>query len=179
MPNIGTLKLNVEVLDTCDCYNLAVIDLSYYITSVEKPKLTITPPGYNPIVFDFTINQTNIFNSYSLGLTDVNTVDQLLVLPDGVYEITYSVCPHDSLYATIYHLRTCNLDKRLSAFWAKQVTICDTDSKIYKNLDIIEILLRGAKANAQICNTDKAVELYKKADELLRRLETTINNCNC
>ena len=65
MPNIGTLKLNVEVLDTCDCYNLAVIDLSYYITSVEKPKLTITPPGYNPIVFDFTINQTNIFNSYS------------------------------------------------------------------------------------------------------------------
>jgi hypothetical protein len=38
-------------------------------------------------------------------------------------------------------------------------------------LDKIDFLLRGAEAQADLCNPEKATELYRKADDLLRRIE--------
>jgi hypothetical protein len=39
-------------------------------------------------------------------------------------------------------------------------------------LDRIEFLLKGAEAYADLCNVAKSTELYRKADDLLRRLES-------
>jgi hypothetical protein len=180
MPTIGTLSLNIEPLEVCDCYTLSLLDTSHYVTTPENLRLDITVPGFSLMRFeDISPNQVNIFNSYSLGLTNTNTYDTINELPDGIYEVTLAICPHDTLYETKYFLRTCKFEYRLSNFWAKVVSICDTETKIFKEIEKIEILLKGAKANAQICNTKKAVDLYRKADELLQRLEYADSGCNC
>lgn len=176
---IGTLSLNLEVVESCDCYTLSILDTSHYPVTPESPILDITVPGFQRVRFDFNLDKINIFNSYSLRLTNSNTNNTVIELPDGLYEFTYAICPYDTLYQDKYHLRTCKLESRLAKYWAKAVSLCDTQAKIYKEIDKIEILLKGAKANAQICNTKKAVELYKKADELLTRLEGTDTCCHC
>lgn len=178
---VGTLYLSLGVLDSegCSCKTLSILDQSFYPTTPEKPTLDITVPGYSTVRFDFTVNKVNIFNSYSLRITNSLTDVDMIDIPDGVYEFTYSICPNDQLYTNFSYLQTCLIEARIAKYWAKVVTVCDTESKVFKELDKIEILIKGAKANAQLCNSDKAMELYRKADDLLKRLENTTTGCNC
>ena len=39
------------------------------------------------------------------------------------------------------------------------------------DLDRIEFLLKGAEGHADLCDPVKASQLYRKADDLLRRIE--------
>jgi hypothetical protein len=171
------LQLNVEVIENCDCKTLSILDTSYYPVTPESPTLVIEVPGFKEIQFPFQVGQVNIFNSYSLALSSSNTISSLLDLPDGLYTLTYSVCPNDELYTVKNHLRTCKLEYKFAQEFAKTVNVCDIDSKFMKELQRIEVLIEGAKANAKVCNPEKAVELYKKAKELLDRLNS--NCCNC
>lgn len=171
------LQLNVEVVETCDCKTLSIMDTSYYPVTPEAPTLVIEVPGFKQIQFPFEVGRVNIFNSYSLALSSKNTISSLLDLPDGLYTFTYSVCPNDQLYVVKYHLRTCKLEYKFAQNFAKTVNVCEVDSKFMRELQKIEVLIEGAKANAKICNTDKAVELYKKAKELLDRLDSSCCNC--
>lgn len=171
------LRLNVSPIETQDCKTLAILDTSFYPVVPVSPTLLITVPGFNAVQFPFTINQVNIFNSYSLGLSSVNTVEGLLDLPDGLYTLHYSIAPNDQLFVEKYHLQTCKLEYQFAQHFAKTVNLCDTDSKLLKQLYRIEVLMEGAKANALVCNPEKAVSLYKKAKELLDRINS--NCCNC
>lgn len=180
--SVGTLDLNISVLETedCGCKTISILDTSFYPTTPESPTLNISVPGYeNYLTFPFVVGQVNIFNSYSLRITTSLTDDCVSDIPDGIYDFTYSICPNDVLYTTISHLRTCQLEARLAKYWARVVTVCDTESKVFKELDKIEILLKGAKSNAIICNPEKAIELYKKANDLLKRLEGSSTGCHC
>ncbi len=181
MPNVGKLYLGIGILEPedCGCKVLSVLDESFYLTDPESPTLDIVVPGYETVRFQFEIGKVNIFNSYSLGITNTLTEADLIDLPDGLYELTYSICPNETLYTNVSYLRTCAIEGRIASYWAAKVTLCDTESKIFKELEKIEILLKGGKANAKLCNTDKAIELYRKADDLLKRLENTTNGCNC
>ena len=171
------LQLNVEVIENCDCKTLAILDTSYYPVTPEFPTLVIEMPGFSPVQFPFQTGQVNIFNSYSLGLSGINTVPDLIDLPDGLYMLTYSICPNDQQYVTKHYLRTCQIEYKFAQEFAKTVNFCDIDSKFMSDLQRIEVLIEGAKANAKVCNPTKAVELYRKANELLDRLDAKCCNC--
>lgn len=171
------LQLNVEPLETCDCKTIAILDTSYYPVAPLNPTLTIEMPGFVPILFSFVTGQVNTYNSYSLGLSSSNTIENLMDLPDGLYTLTYSVDPNDMLFQTKSYMRTCQIEYMFAQKFARTVNYCETDSRYMRKLQQIEVLIEGAKANARVCNPTKAVELYRKANELLDRLDT--NCCNC
>jgi hypothetical protein len=151
---MATLQRNIEVLKAKDCSYLSVLDTSYYPTPITSANLQVIVPGYDTgFELTFVPNEVNVYNSYSFGFTTSATSD-FTPLPDG----------------TTYHLRTCQIDCRVGALWAKYAQECE-DEKLMYYLDRVEFLLRGAEANADLCNPNKATELYIKADDLLRRLE--------
>jgi len=163
------VQLNLEVLKAKDCSYLTVIDTSVYPITPDTANIFIGVPGYDSAYeFSYLIGETNIYNSYNFGFTTSATSD-FTPLPDGVYSLTITTCP-DTGVNSRYHLRTCKIDCRLAVQWAKYIDCCD-DEKILYMLDKIEFLLKGAEAHADLCNPTKATELYKKADDLLRRLE--------
>lgn len=163
------VQRNLEVLPAKDCSYLSVLDTSYYPVPVDTANLTIEVPGYTtPFEFEFTLGEVNVFNSYSFGFTTSSTSD-FTQLPDGVYTLNLTTCP-DTGECKRYHLRTCRINCRLAEQWAQYVDCCD-DEKTLMDLDRIEFLLKGAEAHADLCNPNKATELYKKADDLLRRIE--------
>jgi hypothetical protein len=163
------VQLNLEALKAKDCAYLSILDTSVYPVAPTSAEINISLPGFdNPYNFDFILGQTNIFSSYSFGLT-VEETDSFTPLPDGVYKLEFAPCPNVGI-APRYHLRTCKIDCRLGVQWAKYVDCCDDEKMLYY-LDKIEFLLKGAEAHADLCNPTKATELYKKADDLLRRIE--------
>lgn len=163
------VQRNQEVLPSTDCGFLSILDTSFYPVPVDSATIAIGVPGYDyPFQFVFTLGEVNIYNSYSFGFTTSETGD-FVPLPDGVYELNITTCP-DTGSSQKFHLRTCKINCRLATQWAKYAEDCD--EKIATYLDRIEFLLKGAEANAQLCNIAKATELYKKADDLLRRLES-------
>jgi hypothetical protein len=166
---MANLQRNIEVLKAKDCSYLSIHDTSYYPVAPDEANIQILMAGYDtPFEFAFVLNEVNVFNSYSFGLTTSET-DDFVALPDGLYTIHLTTCP-DTGVCTRYHIRTCQIDCRLALQWAKYAQDCE-DEKILYYLDRIEFLLRGAEANADLCNPDKAIELYRKADDLLRRFE--------
>ena len=166
---MATLQRNIEVLKAKDCSYLSVLDTSYYPTPITSANLQVIVPGYDTgFELNFVPNEVNVYNSYSFGFTTSATSD-FTPLPDGVYQLNLTTCP-DTGVCTTYHLRTCQIDCRVGALWAKYAQECE-DEKLMYYLDRVEFLLRGAEANADLCNPNKATELYIKADDLLRRLE--------
>jgi hypothetical protein len=163
------VQLNLEALKAKDCAYLSILDTSVYPLAPDTAEISISVPGYdNPFTFDYTIGEINVFNSYNFGFTTSSTTG-FTALPDGVYTLTITTCP-DTGVNTRYHLRTCKIDCRLGVQWAKYVDCCEDEKTLYY-LDKIEFLLKGAEAHADLCNPAKATELYKKADDLLKRIE--------
>jgi hypothetical protein len=163
------VQLNIEALKAKDCAYLSILDTSFYPVAPDSAEISISLPGFdNPYNFDFVVSEVNVFTAYSFGLT-VEETDSFTPLPDGVYKLEFVPCPNVGT-CTRYHLRTCKIDCRLAVQWAKYVDCCDDEKMLYY-LDKIEFLLKGAEAHADLCNPAKATELYKKADDLLRRFE--------
>jgi len=163
------VQRNIEVLPAKDCAYLSILDTSFYPVPVDSATMFITVPGYStPFQFLFNLGEVNIYNSYSFGFTTSQTGD-FVELPDGVYELNLATCP-DTGVCQRFHLRTCKINCRLAYQWAQYVDCCD-DEKMLTYLDRIEFLLKGAEAHADLCNVAKSTELYRKADDLLRRLE--------
>jgi hypothetical protein len=163
------VHLNLEVYKAKDCSFLSVLDTSFYPVPPTSAELNVTVPGYStPHNFVFVLGEINILNSYTFGFTTSQTQD-FTELPDGLYTLILRTCP-DLGENKRYHLRTCKIDCRLAAQWVKYLDCCDDEKMLYY-LDRIDFLLRGAEAQADLCNPKKATELYIKADDLLRRIE--------
>ena len=163
------VKLNLEVYKAKDCSFMSVLDTSFYPVPPESAELNVTVPGYSTAhVFPFVLGEINILNSYTFGFTTSQTQD-FTELPDGLYTLILRTCP-DLGENKRYHLRTCKIDCRLAAQWVKYLDCCDDEKTLYY-LDRVDFLLRGAEAQADLCNPAKATELYRKADDLLRRIE--------
>lgn len=165
MPNV---KLNLEVYKAKDCGFMTVLDTSFYPVAPDTANLQVDVPGYDtPYEFEFVLGEVNILNAYTFGW--VASEDAVGELPDGVYNFVLTTCP-DLGTNSRFHLRTCKIDCRLAVQWAKYVDCCDDEKMLYY-LDKVDFLLRGAEAQADLCNPVKATELYRKADDLLRRIE--------
>ena len=113
------MTLDILVIPTYNTYTLGIADASTYDTDppvVTAPTIEITIPGFStPVFLPFVVNDFNVFNSTSLGLSAVG--DPLIPLPDGIYYLRYTVTPAYENYVEKNIMRTELIqDKFDSAF---------------------------------------------------------------
>ncbi len=176
-PNIdisNNLVLDFDILNTTQCNWISIYDRSTYNIRPSESLLDISAPGFGPIRILFNPTEINQINANLLGLSSVETVGELPCLPDGLWTITYRICPHDTSYVTKKFLRTCVTECKYLKMFAEWDLECDTCPNNKKLLEEIWIYIQSAKANADICNYQKAVELLQKANVKLGDIE-----CNC
>lgn len=178
MLGLSVYEIDFFILDNNNPKTIVIFDQSNYLDTPEKPVYGIKLPGYTEmIIVPYVIDQINIVNSNSLGLTGVSCSEELSDLPDGVYEITQMVCPYDQLYKTKLYLKTTKLD----CLYKKLLTeadfklCCTPEATLEKELIHIDILIQSAKAEAEEYNTAKAQEKYSAALAAIASLQKKLN----
>ena len=130
---MADLKLDILVIPTYNTLTLGIADASTYPTSpaVTSPTIEISVPSFGTVTLPFNINDFNIFNSTSLGITGVG--DPLLPIPDGVYQLKYSVAPAYLNYVEKTIIRVDKLQEKFDeAFMRLDMMECD---KAIKDLE--------------------------------------------
>lgn len=168
---INKTVLSFENIETNSLINLILIDTSHYHQSPIKPLYNIKVPGMSSYVsIPYNSNQLSILNSHVLGLT-LHTSD-FSILPDGVYEITQTVCPYDELFNKKYIFRDSFLINQLYKKLQESETCCDCNesNKLRDNLSKINLLLNSAKASVNVNDIKSATNKYKKALNIVNSL---------
>jgi hypothetical protein len=175
--------LSLEVPDTLNDCILRVVDTSLYADKVlvECPYLDILAPGFTCAVrLDVEPGFCNLnLTACDLGLQTEDCGIRFDTLPDGVYVIKYSVAPNEYVYAEYNHLRiTKALNKLNEILCALDVANCDPLPEIkekLKELRLIEMLLKAAKAKVEYCHTPKhGMDLYEYAMKRLDKMACTV-----
>lgn len=161
---------------------LVVKDASFYNPDIEVSGgfIEIQYPGSNNYVsFDVLSGFTEILNSNTLGITNVNSASNLADLPDGIYTIKYAICPYDELFVELTFLRnTLQLIDYVNAYCKLDLNKCSVKDydKALSELQQIYALIKAAEYSAYCCKYEQAITLYNKADSLLEKLG---GDCNC
>jgi hypothetical protein len=177
---MADLKLDILVIPTYNTLTLGVADASTYPVAppVQSPTIEIDVPTFGVVILPFNINDFNIFNSASLGITDVT--DSLLPIPDGVYKLKYSVAPAYINYVEKSIMRVDKLQEKFDeAFMRLDMMECDRAIKTQAKVDLntIYFFIQGAIAAANNCAIDTANKLYNQADKMLSYFMK--NDCGC
>lgn len=177
---MADLKLDILVIPTYNLETLGIADNSTYPVSpaVQSPTIEIDVPGFGLVSLPFNINDFNVYNSTSLGLTPVGA--PLLPLPDGVYYIKYSVAPAYVNYVQKTIIRVDQLQEKFdSAFMKLDMMECDLAIKRQQKVELNSIyyFIQGAIAAANNCAVATANKLYNQANIMLNNFIR--GNCNC
>lgn len=176
---MADLKLDFVVVPTYSTLTLGIADASVYPSSgVTAPSIQIGVPGFGNTTLPFNINDLNIYNSNSLGITDL--AEGSLPIPDGIYSLTYSVTPAYATSVTKTIMRVDQLQEKFdSAFMKLDMMECDLMIKKQQKviLDSIYYFIQGSVAAANNCAVDTATKLYNQADKMLDNFIR--NNCYC
>jgi hypothetical protein len=175
------MTLDILVVPTYNTLTLGVADASTYDTDppvVSSPTLEVTMPGFAPVFVPFNVNDFNILNSASLGLSVVG--DPLIPLPDGIYTLTYSVAPAYLNFVTKTIIRVEQLQEKFdNAFMKLDMMECDLAIKTQAKVDLNSVyyMIQGSIAAANNCAVDTSNKLYVQADRMLNNFIKT--NCGC
>lgn len=177
---MAELNLDFLIIPTYNKYTLGIADNSTYPDSppsVISPTLEITVPGgNNPVSIPFTVNDFNVLNSTSLGITEQGREESI---PDGIYIIRYTVSPAYEIFIEKSIFRVNKLLESFDeAFMKVDLTGCDNSQKKQEmiTLNTIRFFIQGAISAANNCADKHAMVLYKKASSMLNKF---INNSKC
>jgi len=180
-------QLSLEVPDTNNCSVFRVLDTSTYSNKVPITcaKLEITAPGYNqPVVIDVTlvvdpqthnlVNFSYVLNACTLGLQTTGCGQESEIIPDGIYNLKYSVSPNDKVYVEYNYLRVCQL---LNSYYEQlcklEIHACEPSADIKASLDelrLIKSFIDAAKAKVEQCNElDEGMDLLNYAKKRLQK----------
>ncbi len=174
-------KLDILVVPTYNVNTLAIVDSSTYPNdppSVSGATIDINVPTVGLVSLPFIVGgTTNIFTSFTLG---ISTLDELEALPDGLYNLKYSVFPNNLNFVSKSIMRVDKLQEKFDqAFMQLDMMECDgairTQSKV--ELNTIYFFIQGSIASANNCSTVISSKLYKKAESMLNNFIK--NNCGC
>lgn len=175
------LQLDILVVPTYNTLTLGIADASIYPTNppvVSSPTIEITVPGFDVVSLPFNVNDFNIFNSLSLGLTAFG--EPLLPLPDGVYKLRYTVAPAYENFVEKTIIRVEQLQEKFDeAFMKLDMMECDRAIKTQQKVDLntIYFFIQGAIAAANNCAVAESNKLYNQANMMLNNFLK--NNCGC
>ena len=178
---MADLKLDILVVPTYNVQTLGVADASIYPTDppvVSSPTIDITVPAFGTVSLPFNVNDFNIFNSLSLGISTIGS--PLLPLPDGVYYLKYTVAPAYLNFVEKTIIRVDQLQEKFDAAFMKlDMMECDRAIKTHQkvNLNTIYFFIQGAIAAANNCAVAEANKLYNQANMMLDNFIK--NNCGC
>ena len=164
-----------------NCSVLQVIDLSQWDSTVGISNVTmkIDVPGMDcPFYLPYGINSTTSYTSNDFGLTSANCGEELSNLPDGLYSLTLSVCPNETIYKQKCIFRTCqtrcNILTKLGAILQggcenKIITVNGQDQTVQKIqlLKDLLILLECAEADVQVLKYSSAEDKLNFVSKVL------------
>jgi len=165
-------KLNLLFPETHDAKSLLIADISLYPVpySIVNPTIEITVPGFNVVTLAFTAQGFTVYNSMSLQITcsdlDCETID----LPDGIYNVKYSITPAYRYFVNKSFLRVNKLQEKFDKVYLKlDFMQCDQAIKQedFELLNTIQTYINGAIAAANNCLDTLAMKLYGKASEAI------------
>ena len=173
-------RLDILVVPTYNTLTLEVADASTYPDGfvISSPSLEIEIPGLGSTIVAFVPNDFNVLNSGTLSITEVG--EDLQPLPDGLYQITYSVAPSYTNYVTKSIMRVEQLQEKFDeALMKLDMMECDAAIKKQQKVDLntMYFLIQGSIAAANNCATDVANKLYLQAAKQLAYF--TKSGCGC
>lgn len=161
--------LELNLFETYSLRSIGFADVSNYQNiPATNPSFEVTPPGFNKVNVPFTPLNVNIFRSQDL-LPGCNPKANL---PDGIYTIKYSVSPNLENKIEQSFLRTTHINSRLQKAFLGLDCSCNSDNT---GLLEVKLLIEGAIATANLCDSRGAIKLLNKANDKLTKLE----KCNC
>lgn len=158
-------ELSFSILEDNDPHTLVVLDTSRYMEDPEFPMLDVSLPGMEDVhTIPITPGQLTILNSLLVGYSDY------CELPDGIYQLRYSVAPNELVYKCQNYLKTDQLRKKL-ADYLSTLNLCDTRTlaPVAERVSQIQLLIQGAQLEAGKGNDQLATTLYRKALQLVDR----------
>jgi hypothetical protein len=175
-------KLSLDIQDTTNTKTFRIVDNSEYNEkiNIKDGYLSIIPPGFDRVKsFKVTPGFNEILNTSLLGILPAKTYRQLADLPDGLYQITYSIPPTDRLSVEYFYFRTSKLYQKYyehicTLYQHRKNYLVKEFSDKKRNLIWIKILIDASKHAAEDNHdNDLAIQLYNEASELLG------SNLNC
>lgn len=162
-------KLDFIQLPVYNTYTIVLGDISQYLNlTIVSPTREITPPGFPMKSIVYVPNTVEVYDSLTLGITCSDCGKS--TLPDGIWTIRQTVNP-SATYSVIKTFLKVDkfMEKFDNAYLKLDVMQCDGQIKASqeKELNTIEFYIQGAIAAANKCATKRAMELYRKALDLL------------
>lgn len=175
--------LDITLIQTYSLKTLGIADISVYPDNfnVINPTIEITAPGLMKISLPFNPRAVNIFNSNNINLTCTPNFDLLSSLPDGIYTIKYSIAPNQNRFVEKSFMRVDKLECKFS----QTFLYLDLDDDSFKDnhnakLDKLKkarLFIDGSVAAMNECDSNLAIKLYKKAEQILD--EIINGECKC
>jgi hypothetical protein len=154
-------------------------DTSLYAPSIPVlcPTLEILPPGYRtPAVLTITPGAHLVLNACSIGvLPATGCADSAPILPDGIYNLRYSVSPNSGVYVEYDLLRIVHAWNRLNEVLCQLGLRCQLPDKeleysVYQCAIIREYLI-GAKAMVEDKHQmQDGINTYRFAYSLIEKM---------
>lgn len=176
MPNKHQLSL--EVPDTNNCSVFRVLDTSLYssLLDITCGTLEITSPGFNqPISIEVLPHFNFVLNACTLGIqtSDCGSISEML--PDGIYNIRYSVSPNSQVFVEYNYLRICmTLNKYFNELCKVELAACEPEADVkaqLNELNLIKSFLDAAKVKVEYCeNPQEGMDLFMYAQDRLRKI---------
>lgn len=176
--------LDITIISTYSLKTLGVADISAYPNNftITNPTIEITAPGVMKISTAFTPKSVNIFNTNSINLTCGTDLNTLGALPDGIYTIKYSINPNQTRFVEKSFMRVDKLECKFSqAFLYLDLDDCnfqDVHKEKMKILRKARVFIDGSVAAMNECDSELALKLYNKADNILSELIDGECKCN-
>lgn len=176
-----TLNLDILVVPTYNTLTIGIADASTYPTDppvVTAPTIEIDVPSLGVVILPFVVNEFNIFNSASLGLTVIG--EPLIPLPDGIYNFKYTVAPAYLNFVEKSIMRIDRIQEKFDeAFMKLDMMECDMAIKTQQKVDLntVYFFIQGSLAAANNCAIIEANRLYTQANNMLNNFIR--NNCYC
>lgn len=164
--------LDFDIVDTHNLQTLAIADTSVYPDNfaIVNPTISITPPSFPAVTTPFSNGTINYYNSNNLAITCVPDISLIVPLPDGIWQIEYTINPALTYNVTKKFLRTEAIRVKFGhAFLKTDITQCDGNVRVeqMKVIDEIDFYIQTAIAAANKCNYILAMQLYQTADKML------------
>jgi len=169
--------LSLKLVDLRDGSCIAISDVSSYLSIPTSADLSmeITPPGYPTLNVPFTPLSVNVYKCVDLGITCSDT--GCTSLPDGIYNVIYTVVPSGGLPNATINQNFVKIDnikcKYEHAFLKLNVEFACHDHGIEKYLNQlkkVKLYINGCVVSANNNNFVLAEEFYNKAMYILEHL---------
>lgn len=171
---VTTPILKILVLDTHNLSTFAVADSSVYPSgfTIVSPSIQIIAPSFPVITLPFTPSSLNLYTSNDLGITCNPGQPWGCDIPDGYWDLTYTISPAQTYFSEVGYMKTDLLQKKMQeGFLALDLNHCDQTIKDQdmRELDEINYYIQCSISAGNKCNPKLALDLYAIAWRMLQR----------